>query len=94
MTLPKFPPPSLLVSEISLLKGGGGGGGTERLKNGNASNVLMLFPLAYRMYKIGSTTVIYFQGCYNIRVKNFVADIACQGVTAFKSVQSDIFVAF
>ena len=46
---------------------------------GMLQNVLVLFPLAYRMYKTGSTAMIYFQGCYNIRVKNFVADIACQG---------------
>ena len=44
--------------------------------------------------KAESATAICFGGCYHIRVKNFVADVVFQGVTAFKSVQSNIFVAF
>ena len=44
--------------------------------------------------KAGSGTAIYFGGCYYIRVENFVADVVFHGVTAFKSVRSNIFVAF
>ena len=60
-------------------------------------NVLTLrcfFPLHIGCIKAESATAIYFRGCYYIRVKNFVADVVFQGVTAFKSVQNDIFVAF
>ena len=54
----------------------------------------MLFPWHIGCIKAGSATVIYFRGCYYIRVENVVADVVFQGVTAFKTVQSDIFVAF
>ena len=96
-----FLPPSLLVSlvsEISLLKGGGGGGGgAERLKMGMLQIVLTLrcfFPLHIGCIKAGSATAIYFWRCYCIRVENFVANVVFQGVTAFKTVQSNIFVVF
>ena len=82
----------MLISEISLPKGG-----AERLKNENASKCAhfeMLFPLHIGCIKAGSATVIYFWGCNYIRVENFVADVVFQGVTAFKTVPSDIFVAF
>ena len=46
-----------------------------------------------RCIKAGSATAIYFGGCYYIRVENFVANVVFQGVTAFKSVRSDIFEA-
>ena len=87
----------MLVSEISLLNGGGGGGEREWLKNGNASkcaNFEILFSLAYRMYKSRVCNCDLFWGCYYIRVKNFVADAVFEGVTASKSVQNDIFMAF
>ena len=64
---------------------------------GMLQNVLTLrcfFPLHIGCIKAGSATVIYFWGCYYIRVKSCVADVVFQGVTAFKSVRSDIFVAF
>ena len=54
----------------------------------------MLLPLHIECIKAGFTTAIYFWGCYYIRVENFVADVVFQRVTAFKTVQSDIFVAF
>ena len=60
-------------------------------------NVLTLrcfFPLHIGCIKAGSATAIYFWGCYYIQVKNFVAYGVFHRVTAFKSVQSDIFVAF
>ena len=57
----------------------------------NVLNLRCFFPLHIRCIKAGSATVIYFWGCYYIRVKNFVADDVFQGVTAFKSVQSNIF---
>ena len=52
------------------------------------------FPLHIGCIKAGSATAVYFWGYYYIRVKKFVADVVFQGVTAFKSVRSDIFVAF
>ena len=60
-------------------------------------NVLTLrgfFLLHIECIKAGSATAIYLWGCYCIRVKNFEADVVFQGVTAFRSVQRDIFVAF
>ena len=60
-------------------------------------NVLPLrcfFPLHIGCIKAGSATAIYFWGCYYIRLKSFVEDVVFQGVTAFKSVRSDNFVAF
>ena len=35
-----------------------------------------------------------FEGSYYIRIKKLVADVVFQGVTAFKSVRNDNFVAF
>ena len=64
---------------------------------GMLQNVLTLrcfFPLHVGCIKAGSATAIYVGGCYYIRVKKFVAHVVFQGVTAFKSVRSDIFVAF
>ena len=54
----------------------------------------MLSPLHIGCIKAGSATAIYYWGCYYIQVENFVADVVFQGVTAFKSVLSDIFLAF
>ena len=64
---------------------------------GMLQNVLTLrcfFPLHIGCIKAGSATAIYFWGCYYLGVKNFVADVVFQGITAFKSVRSDIFVSF
>ena len=60
----------------------------------NVFTLRCFFPLHIGCIKAESATAIYFWGCYYIRVKNFVEDIVFKGVTAFKSVQSDIFVAF
>ena len=64
---------------------------------GMLQNVLTFrcfFPLHIGCIKAGSAAGIYFWGCYYIRVKNSVADVVFQEVTAFKSVQINIFVAF
>ena len=53
-----------------------------------------LFPLHVGCIKAKSATAIYVGGSYYIPVENFVADLVFQRVTAFKSVQSNIFVAF
>ena len=60
----------------------------------NVPTLRCFFPLHIGCIKAESATAIYFGGCYYIRVKNFVADVVFQGVTAFKSMRSDIFVAF
>ena len=52
------------------------------------------FPLHIGCIKAGSATAIYCWECYYIRVENFVADVVFQGVTAFKTVRSNIFVVF
>ena len=44
--------------------------------------------------KVGFGAATNLEGSYYIRIKKLVADVVFQGVTAFKSVRNDNFVAF
>ena len=54
----------------------------------------ILFSLHIGCIKVGFGAVTNLEGSYYIRVKKLVADVLFQGVTAFKSVGNDNFVAF
>ena len=47
-----------------------------------------------RCIKVGFGAATNLEDSYYVRVKKLVADVVFQGVTAFKSVQNDNFVAF
>ena len=59
----------------------------------NAVNLICFFSLHIECIKVAFSAVTRFGGSYYVQVKNFMADVVFQGVTAFESVRNNIFMA-